>query len=673
MPDNSLPDELISEILWPALKISDNVFSNTSHVSPFSSYGESTSAYLLVCKSWLRVATPLLYSVVVLRSKAQAKALAAALSGNPQLGRFIKKLRVEGGFGPSMQTVLRCSPNITDLFLTLEIFSSDHTGGLCKGLSFINPSRLILQNFRRKALDNKMVSQMLEALAKASSKWNNLVVFDCPFQGAYGAAARTLLPAITARKLHTLTIQSIWDASWAWSAFKTCPLEVIRVKFPFDSTHLDDMLNKDPKLLSLLKYTEELEPEHQFQALEPVLEHPLIAPSLDPFFIPLANAPKEVRDEIWARILWFATPSGSRKLALLLVSKTFYRLALPFYYEQVVIRGAHQLSLMSSIMARKTTLGPRIRTLTLAGGAYDDSADFEKSSEVKSPKADAIVAIFSRTNNLVEFGNGTSFTESSALIHMGHCISWDAFETLAACSGSTLRKFLGHIQPREPDVSPTVFNNLQALQTLWWRCRVKFSDVIGVSAHALPSLEVLRISFADPSFLSVLIEMQLPSLRHVILPDPFMNQEIFFMTHGFKMTELSLLDGVFESLGVKLFEFCPNLSILMLSDKFAIKPPNFEHLHPPHKVPSLVEIVFQAQHWISTKESESRWHTFFTNFNPQYLSGLRDMRFNCYAWPTNERDIAKSYWVRWAEVMLSQGVSLIDKKGSKWRPRLKIR
>src|ERR1700761_8680417 len=97
MSDNSLPDEIISEILSPALKVADDVFSDTSRVSPFSNYSESTSAYLLVCKSWLRVATPLLYHVVVLRSTAQAKALAGALSMNNALGQFIKKLRVEGG------------------------------------------------------------------------------------------------------------------------------------------------------------------------------------------------------------------------------------------------------------------------------------------------------------------------------------------------------------------------------------------------------------------------------------------------------------------------------------------------------------------------------------------------------------------------------------------------
>jgi hypothetical protein len=62
------------------LKVSDEAFCDTSDVSPFAKYSESTAAYLLVCKSWLRLATPLLYNVVVLWYKAYcAKALQSRL------------------------------------------------------------------------------------------------------------------------------------------------------------------------------------------------------------------------------------------------------------------------------------------------------------------------------------------------------------------------------------------------------------------------------------------------------------------------------------------------------------------------------------------------------------------------------------------------------------------
>ena len=74
----NLPDELVKEILSPLLKVPDRLFRNTLHISPFASPSQSSSVLLTVCKQWMRVATPLLYHVVVLRSKAQAQALVLA-------------------------------------------------------------------------------------------------------------------------------------------------------------------------------------------------------------------------------------------------------------------------------------------------------------------------------------------------------------------------------------------------------------------------------------------------------------------------------------------------------------------------------------------------------------------------------------------------------------------
>ncbi|KAJ7909470.1 hypothetical protein B0H13DRAFT_1559103, partial [Mycena leptocephala] len=78
----------------------------------------SSSNYLRVCKAWLCVSTPLLYKVVILRTTTQAEALKVVVQSNNEFGLFIRKLRVEGGFGDSMHT-LKYAPNITDLFLTL--------------------------------------------------------------------------------------------------------------------------------------------------------------------------------------------------------------------------------------------------------------------------------------------------------------------------------------------------------------------------------------------------------------------------------------------------------------------------------------------------------------------------------------------------------------------------
>lgn len=174
---DTLPDELIKEILSPALKVSDESFSNTSHTSPFSTYSKSTSAFLLVSKSWLRVATPLLYHVVVLRSKAQAQALEIALRGNRELGRFIKKLRLEGGYGTAMYQIITSAPNISDLFLSLVIWSADSVSGLCRGLPKMNPMRVILcDDPHDERFANALVRQLVKALCQSIKSWTKLVL-----------------------------------------------------------------------------------------------------------------------------------------------------------------------------------------------------------------------------------------------------------------------------------------------------------------------------------------------------------------------------------------------------------------------------------------------------------------------------------------------------------------
>ncbi|KAJ7481424.1 hypothetical protein B0H11DRAFT_1226441 [Mycena galericulata] len=178
-----IPYEIISEILSPLLKYSDEVFSDTSE-KPLLTHDYSSSTYLLVCKSWLRVSTPLLYSVVIIRTTAQAEALGKVLQTHPEIGLFIRKLRVEGGFGRIMHVILKCAPNIMDLFLTLFIWGKDESSGLCAGLPLINPQRIILVDGaspNAKPKKNKQVTKLLDMIIHLLPKWDKLTTFRFPY------------------------------------------------------------------------------------------------------------------------------------------------------------------------------------------------------------------------------------------------------------------------------------------------------------------------------------------------------------------------------------------------------------------------------------------------------------------------------------------------------------
>ncbi|KAJ7937458.1 hypothetical protein B0H13DRAFT_2418573 [Mycena leptocephala] len=154
-----LPDELISEILSPAFEVHEDIFWDSAVTFPFAS-GRSVSS-LLVCKAWRWVATRHLYRVVVIRSVAQARALCAGLRNN-----LVYLAGSSRCFGLKV-------PNITDIFISLEIKAQDSTTGLVSGLQHINPSRLLL--FKHLERDNKYLRDLVNALIGCASKWTNLV------------------------------------------------------------------------------------------------------------------------------------------------------------------------------------------------------------------------------------------------------------------------------------------------------------------------------------------------------------------------------------------------------------------------------------------------------------------------------------------------------------------
>ncbi|KAJ7119120.1 hypothetical protein C8R44DRAFT_737946 [Mycena epipterygia] len=658
MADNSLPDEIISEILSPALKVSDDVFSDTSEVSPFAEYSESSSAYLLVCKAWLRVATPLLYNVVILRSKAQAHALGRALSKNADLGRFIKKLRVEGGYGPSMGIILKCSPNISDLFLSFEIWAADSTVGLCKGLPLINPTRVIVRDSAYKRLKNKMVSNLESALTESISKWDHLSIFDLSYFGGYSDRAVNIVQALAkSRRLQTVVIQAPNSASWIYQELKECPLQVIQIKMPLSKWYLEELQrDSTPAVKALLRFTEiSLNVKPQDSGRPGASDLP---PSLNPSFTPMNTVSKEVKESIWKRILYFAmsVPQLEQnfeqeippRLPLLLVSKTFNRLALPYLYTHIIVEDSAASSKFLTVLKRNPALASQVRSIYGSpDGLYDSRwAKYD-------PYPEALVALLSQTTGLLK-----SETD----------IPWDAFEAMSICSGSTLREFSRRVRERQR-VSTTVFDNLTGLRTLDWKCSTNFDcNLDDAPSDGLLNLEEIRIWYLDPSFLTALSRMKLPSLRCARLSEDVRHPKTFLKTHGNKLIELEVRYVTKDQSEFKLFEVCPNLSVLLLND-----PPHPDHFRSPQTAPFLEKITFGLRYWYRSKEQLEQWDTFFSAFDPKCFPRLREIEVKCCEWPTNEREIGKSCWVRWAEHLLKDNINLTDKHGKKWRPRLKVR
>ncbi|KAJ7065587.1 hypothetical protein C8F01DRAFT_749622 [Mycena amicta] len=695
MPSTYIPDEIISEILSPALKVDDVDFSATSEISPFAQHSsESSSAHLLVCKAWLRVSTPLLYSVVVLRSTAQAKALSSVVARNNQLGTLIRKLRVEGGYGAAMHTLLKYTPNITDLFLSFDIVPRDSTDGLCKGLSLINPVRLILLDPNtHKLARNDMVSKLTDALVQVGPNWKALTVLDISSPRRFGQMPERIVRISEAiareARLSTIVVGSVGFAVQARDAFKACPLKVIRISIPVDwQPELDSAISLQGDLAiagrTVLQYEIECRPT--------ITTQPDILPSMNPNFTPMSSVPSEIQDSIWSRIFEFTR----FHIRLLLVCKSFYRLALPQLYALVVLSSRPSASKLARTTIQSPTHAMHIRKLYLSYCVFDNQ---DENGELPTYD-DPIWEILHNARALEIFASNSCTDERSSYLPLHDFdVSWDALKQVAQTAGGTLRKLCVNVEPLYGMFgtgrrTPVVFNNFSSLTKLTWRSPSVFHTDLASAVYqdAFPCLEELQIWEIHDSLVNILALMKLPSLKHLtILTNIHAHLHDLFEAHGNDLTTLHILiDNLKGLLSTsrtnRVLHLCPNLTDLTIlcgdvledvieasfpaSQKLqSTRFPSMTMFHSATPARMLTKIKFRIG-----RSNPSKWEAFFKNFYTWVTQGIPNLQevqlASSFDWPVDERNMVNNPWVRTAERLLAVGVQVSDHEGIKWRSRL---
>jgi hypothetical protein len=134
------------------------------------------ASYLLVCKTWLQVGTPLVYETVVLNCQSQADAFRNTLIANPNLGLLVRKLRIHRCFGEPARVILLGCPRITDLYLSLTVGPQDQVHDLAVSLEVIRPTRAIVHDPFHMACDfPEPLGRLYKALHDSIHNWRSLV------------------------------------------------------------------------------------------------------------------------------------------------------------------------------------------------------------------------------------------------------------------------------------------------------------------------------------------------------------------------------------------------------------------------------------------------------------------------------------------------------------------
>ncbi|KAJ7465144.1 hypothetical protein FB451DRAFT_1262770 [Mycena latifolia] len=664
-----VPDEIIHEILCPALRVPDEAFSatrlplssssssirrisrmtSTSRDSPFVSVVESSSAFLLVSKSWLRVGTPLLYNVVIIRSKAQAQALAIALRSNPDLGRFIKKLRVEGGYAISMHKILQASKNITDLYLALDIAKSDNACGLCRGLPLIDPVRVILHSPRYWVSTEE--AKLVEVLQECIQKWKNLAVFETSHLMDGSPSLSSIYHALkNAKSLNTLIIS---DSDPYLFQEEEVPRYILTIAANPSLQHIRPKPRPTHDVTGSY-FVQALRQHVRLQALFELMDPPTGPPIIEsptiPFFYPAAlAADPELEDRIWSRVLYYVISDGhlssrsflrSTILAPLLVSKKFARLGIPHLYENPILDSTLAMHRFTERLDQQRMLGPHVRRLTIR---HPDGYQ-------------ALANILSGTPSLVE------------LVCAYFAVTWKVFNDICNMTGSTLRTVQVPVEKSTIPMGPGILSQLPRLRCFTWNSEIVFKTAPElISGGTFDALVDLSLEVFDPSFLTVLAHLELPSLRIVTFSANSTGGNLFFEKHEKKLLQLTVSVPQINS-NTLILRHCPSMTLLVIFCEAKSVPRELSE-----KQACLERIVFKSPAYFSLQQTQkTKFDAFFSHIDRTQFPALREIQHPGCTWPTTEHEISKSSWVTWAEALLKHSIHLVDEQGVRWRPRLKF-
>ncbi|KAF7784802.1 hypothetical protein Agabi119p4_967 [Agaricus bisporus var. burnettii] len=662
-----LPDELLKEILAPALQVPDASFACPSGDSPFANYTPTTSGYLLVCKDWLRVATPLLYSVVVLRSKAQIQALESTLESTPVLGKFIKKLRIESGYCASLSVIFkRCAGSLTDFTLGL-----------------IKPKRLIIYDlsgkYIRRKLTNKKRDQFVEALREYIAKWDKLTIVTLPSNMGWNSGFPDFIDAIC--QSQTIEVVSVGHLSyfydWMGKLSQSKSIKQILVKGNRKTVHFSvtNALKLNPKLEKLLHWID----EDVINATDTDFldDNPSSLPSSSSSVaLVKRNWVSDLPDTALSNVLFYAMgideieqldpfclPGHVRReyqsyyrRKLVLVCKKFHKLALPLYYRSIMISSNSDVQILNVVFKRNKKLGALVKTSIIY--------ELSHSAELKHN----LTKFFSYTRNLrrvianrLAYPGYTTATQD--------VLDWNSLSALAQKAGSRLMDLAIQLHRPSQPKSPDLFYQFKGLRWLDFSSPARFEfDSADVVKTALPYLDTITCSSFSNTFLLFMSCLNLPKIRsaHFLVLDRCDGAITFLRKHGSKLhtLELPFLPGI------SVFDVCSNLKKFIIpGEKHGYGVAEFFYSNNEHP---LQEIHIKTSDVLRGAEKDK--FRYLGGLDLSNFTSLSDIRVDRCVWPITEHEIKKDHWVAWAERLQElYEVNIVNSQGKGWRRRLQAR
>ncbi|KAI0330350.1 hypothetical protein GY45DRAFT_1211558, partial [Cubamyces sp. BRFM 1775] len=243
-----VPEEILERILALVLVQSAELSPRPSW-HPYTTASSSSSSTghptvispLLVCRDWLRIATPIHYRHPVLRTPRHAELLLRALRHTPALAHCVRSLHVQAT-SPALRDLVVVCANLNTLDITVDNADAPPAASVlptgagvvpvhqqqqqphsrdrrvvefCEAFTRTRSIRHLV--IRKNAyLTQPNATYVFEQLAKAIARWHKLESVNVAFRLSPSPAANALTQALAAApRLHTLYTQlpAVWNTT----------------------------------------------------------------------------------------------------------------------------------------------------------------------------------------------------------------------------------------------------------------------------------------------------------------------------------------------------------------------------------------------------------------------------------------------------------------------------
>jgi len=173
----SFPEEVLERILALCIDAQTDAFANPSwHTRQVS---RRASSILLVNRTFLRIATPLLYNTVVIRSAYQLSTiLDNVFRPHPELASFVKTVAISGGSYDGLDDFVRLCVNLEEFDMTLDNAPWEEDVREKFGESLMGMRKIKSLVVRKDAyLTQEKPKHLMGQLSNAIVSWTSLVSF----------------------------------------------------------------------------------------------------------------------------------------------------------------------------------------------------------------------------------------------------------------------------------------------------------------------------------------------------------------------------------------------------------------------------------------------------------------------------------------------------------------